>query len=89
MLKCWPDGACVQNRKLESALHLAVDTKSMESIMLFLDYSPSALLILNEKGKSPLETAKEANLSDELIKIMLDRSEEWSRTAFDNSWVKF
>ena len=57
--------------------------------MLFLDYSPSCLLILNEKGKSPVDKAREANLSDEVIQAMLDRAEQWTQTAFDNSWVKF
>jgi hypothetical protein len=66
-----------------------VDAKSIDSIMLFLEYSPNATLILNEKGKSPVDTAKEANLSDDIIGVMMARAEEWSRAAFDTSWVTF
>ena len=79
----------MQNKKLECALHLAVDAKAVESIMLFLDYSPSSTLILNDKGKSPVDKAKDCNLSDGLIKLMLDRADEWSQSAFDTTWVKF
>ncbi len=79
----------MQNRKLETALHLAVEAKSVELIMLFLKYSPNTMLILNDTEKSPIDIAKEANLPDDVIRLMQERAEEWSRSAFDTSWVNF
>jgi len=90
LLNAWPDGAAMQNRNQDAPLHCAAAcTTSAKAIKPLIDAAPAAVLLLNSSGQSPIDRAKANKAPAEIIELLEESAEEWTKRAATDGWGAF
>jgi hypothetical protein len=58
-------------------------------IDLFLKSAPSSVMILDVNGRSPLDLAIATNSQKDVINLLRNAAEEWTKKALDDGWSNF
>ncbi len=61
----------------------------IELVDLFIKSAQSALILLDSNGNSPLDVAKMNNASADVIFLLQNAAEEWTKRALDDGWSSF
>ena len=92
LLKSWPEGASMQNRNQDVPLHYAAAyATSTAAVRPLIEAAPAAVLLLNSSGQSPVDRAKANNAPKDIVRLLENAAEEYSRnaTSGNGSWASF
>jgi len=82
----------MQNRNQDAPLHYAAAyATSISAVRPLIEAAPAAVLLLNSSGQSPIDRAKANNAPVDIIRLLENAAEEYSRnaTSGDGSWASF
>lgn len=78
----------MQNRNQDSPLHYAAAyATSASAVRPLIEAAPEAVLSMNISGQSPIDRAKANNAPSDIIELLENAAEEYSRHA--NGWASF
>ncbi|KAL3810245.1 hypothetical protein ACHAXA_008735 [Cyclostephanos tholiformis] len=92
LLKRYPEAASMQNRNQDAPLHYAAAyATSIAAVRPLIEAAPAAVLLLNSSGQSPVDRAKANNAHSDIVRLLENAAEEYSRNATngDGSWASF
>ena len=58
-------------------------------IDLFLKSAPSSVILLDVNGRSPLDLATTTNSQKDVINLLRNAAEGWTKKALDDGWSNF
>lgn len=91
LLQAWPDGAAMQNRNQDAPLHYAAAyyTSDKKAISSLIEAAPAAVLLLNSSGQSPIDRARANHAPDEIVTLLEESAESWTKRASSKDWGEF
>ena len=93
LFQAWPQGVSAQNRAGDTPLHFLLrNNPSHEKLNLLIESSSnsrSCILLLNTNGESPLQVARDHDVSLEIIDRLEAAAEDWAEQSVDDGWSSF
>ena len=87
MEQSWRDGANIQNKNGDTALHLASACSSSTQIIKWLiEACPGSVLMMNTCGQSALDRAEANGANQDIIDLLKKSTNEFTESAQREGW---